>query len=400
MRGAGAVLNVRFRLALVLAACAVPAPALLSALDRSAAFANEAPLLSGERRSIEGLRRHAADSLRAGEFATSAAVSRRILLRHPLDRSALRLLAMAETGLGHEERAGEIAIAASFVSWRDPYVEGRMYDLTSSLGRLGDAARRADAISRAPKSRTIGFRDLNLLLLRPGGAQAVAGRIATRPPWRDDYFQNVRSGLGAVPRRAVPLLVALSKTGAPASASEVDRVMAIMVARGEAATAWAYWRSRHGKNSASLIDDPHFQSARATEPGQASSPFVWSLPADTLVRLSDRRDAAGRPALRIEARGDRSVFFISRRVVITPGRYRLSYQAEGDAAQRERLHADVRCSDSVSIRLDPQGGPNSTTSTFDVPQGCSLLRLGFTIEAGESAAASELSIRGVSLSRL
>jgi hypothetical protein len=400
MRGAGAVLSRGVKFALVLAACAVPAPALLSALDRSAAFANEPPLVASERRSIEGSRRQAADWLRAGEFARAAAVSRKILLRHPLDRSALRLLAMAEAGMGHEERAGEIAIAASFVSWRDPYIEGRMYDLTSSIGRLADAAQRADAISRTRGARAIGFRSLNLLLMRPGGAQAVADRLAIDPPWRDDYFQNVQSGLAAVPHQAVPLLVALSRTSAPATAAEIDRVLAMMVARGEAATAWAYWRTRHGGSAASPIDDPDFQSARAIQPGQPTPPFVWSLPADTLVRLADRRDAAGRPALRIEMRGDRSVLFVSRRVVVTPGRYRLSYQVEGDAAQRERLHADVRCSDSMAIRLEPEGGPNSTSSNFEIPQGCPLLRLGFTIERGDSAAASELSIRGVSLARL
>lgn len=393
------MLNSRSKAVLVVLACALPAPSLLVALDRSAAYANEPSLFGGERRSIEGKRRQVAELLRAGDFRTAASISREILSRQPLDRTALRQLALAESELGHREQAGSVLVAASFVSWRDPYTEKYMFDLTFDMDRLDDAAQRADAISRTNRGHGAGFRALNELLARGGGPAAVAKRLATLPPWRPDYFRDARDGLPAAPERTLALLRAMAATRAPASDTEVDRALAALVQRGYAADAWAFWRSAHGARGGALIDDPDFRVVQVGQPGQVRSPFVWSTPADTPVRVVGHRDADGRRALQVAAREDRSVLFVSRRLVIAPGRYRVAYQASGPADQLDRLHPDLRCSADVALRLEPVGEADERALTAVVPAGCRVLQFGFTIEPGASAGSAELAIRGVSFTR-
>ena len=388
------------KMVIVAAASALTIPALLSAFDRSAALADARPLVAGERRSLEGMRRDAAAALAAGRPAAAAAEMRSVLARQPLDRTALRTLAMAEERLGNTDVAERIAVDASFVSWHDPYSQEQMFLLTAANGDIDDAARRADALSRSGQFTKSGFASLNLLLSLPGGAQAVATRLATRPPWRDAYFHDVREGLAAASQRSLALVSALARTGAPASSAEIDQVLAFMVARGQGAEAWAYARARGGAVAKALVDDPDLQSAQIADPDHVRSPFAWSVSGDAPIRIIDGRDAAGRPALRVETRADRSVMFVSRRVVVSPGRYRLSYQAGGPPEQRDRLHPDLRCSNSVAVKLQPVESPGSVASVADVPANCPVLKLGFTIEPGESASPVELSIRDVAFTRL
>lgn len=402
-RGQLVALHGRVRIALVIAAGVLTIPALLAALDRSAAFSNVEPAVGGERRSIEGKRREAAALLAAKKYDAAVRQARLILARQPLDRTALRLLAMANEGLGRPQVADDIAAVASFVSWRDPYAERRLFLAMAERGKIEDAARRADALSRLTGSRTQGLASLNLLLLLPGGVDAVAARLATRPPWRGDYFSDGRHGLALAPQKTIPLLRALARTGAPATPAEIDKAMAFLVAVDLGPEAWAYWRDTRRLSAGALMDDPDFQAVRVQQTGQIRSPFAWSIPADALVRVLGSHDAEGAPALQLEAGGDRSGLFVSRRLIIPAGRYRLSYRASGEANPLERLHADVRCTAGVQAKAEPvlaphaAGSSTSNVSEVTIPENCGPVTLGFTLETSEFAAPATFSISQVAL---
>lgn len=392
------------RAALIAGAAAATGPALLDAAERASFDDAVSPAIRiAHPRSVDGLRLRAQQALTAGRYAEAERGARAVIARAPLSRPAIRILAMARTAQGEELEAAELLIAASVVTWRDPYTQTYLYGLASRANEPDAAARRADALARNADFRLDGFAALTELLGRSGGVDAVATRLALRPDWRADYFAQL-APRGPEQARAIATLVRrLRSSAAPPSPTETAEVLTHLVAAGQARLAFDLSGQRHPRDGAHLLDDPNFQGTQVPQSGAPASPFAWSLASDTPVRVVDRRDDTGRPALSVEPTDERAPFFVSRLVPVAPGRYLLSYRAAGSPDALDRLHPQLECtgasvSPAASAPARVRGGESMRSLSLQVPAGCELLRLGFGFETGASVSTAPVAIRAVTLS--
>jgi hypothetical protein len=384
--------------AIIAGAAAATVPALLDAAERASFDDAVSPAIRIDQpRSVDGLRLRAQQALNAGRYADADAAARAVIARAPLNRPAVRILAMARSAQDQELEAAELLIAASVVTWRDPYTQTYLYGLASRADEPDAASRRADALARNAEFRTDGFAALTELLDRPGGADAVATRLALRPDWRAYYFAQLTPHTPEQARAIADLMRRLRRSAAPPTSTETAEVLTRLVAAGSGRLAYDLWDGR-------ARDDPDFQSMQVPQPGAAAQPFAWSFASDTPVRLVDRRDEAGRPALVVEPTDERAPFFVSRLVPVAPGRYVLSYRASGSSDALDRLHPRVECNGTAVAPADlapsrGQAGGSLRSQSLRVPAGCEMLRLGFGFETGGNASTAPVAIRAVTLTR-
>lgn len=376
-------------------------PAVLDAVVRATdPNAQHAQIAGSSARSLAGTRLRAQQLFSAHRYAEASAEARAALALAPLDRTALRVLSMAEQAQGHDEVAGELIVDASFVTWHDPYTQLQLYGLAMRSRDWPAAARRADALSRIAGFRNDGFTAL-ADLIDSGRGTDVAARLAIRPPWRADFLRWLSRRKSPSSEQALPLLAALARTSAPASEQEAASIFQHLIVNGRGERAYAFWRDGAGPGRGrGAIADPDLARVEIAAPGIVASPFAWTAAPAAMVRLAPARGPSGRPALAVEPTDDRSAMFVSVRFAVAPGRYVLGYSAAGSPAQLDRLHPDVSCPGIGRLPAEPlvsaaSAGEARYRYAVQMPRDCGLLTFGFTLEASAEGDPTPITIRAV-----
>ena len=240
--------------------------------------------------------------------------------------------------------------------------------------------------------------ELARMISDPKTGNALIGLLRDDPAMRDAVLEKLASG-GA---EADLVLRVAQSTGAggrsgPAPAWQ-SALLSKLVEKGDVQRAHQLWRAFAGASDADGRAAPYDGNFRGL-PGPA--PFNWQFlsgPAGVAERTQTQ-------SLDVEYYGRQRAALASQLIVLQPGRYRLSFRAEGDATgQGSRLAWIVSCSGGTGVQLieaplERVGStPKMIAAAFTVPaSGCpgQWLRLtGIPDEfpTGQSATIADLRI--------
>jgi hypothetical protein len=268
----------------------------------------------------------------------------------------------------------------------DRYLRGhRVKEAVSEVKALGNLIEGASGVLTPALAQ---------MVQDPATAPQLIPLLQGQPALREAVLENmVTSGAD----EALILRVAGLSGRSTAEAAWKPALLSRLVAGHDIAGAWNLWRTfagAGGDGAGKGVYDPGF----AGLPGPP--PFNWELSAGG-AGVAER---SGGHALRVDYYGRDNGNLANQLLMLKPGRYRLSFQATGDASgEGGRLVWSVAC-DSAGTRLLqlPIAGVTSAqkrfAGSFAVPaSGCTAQWLKLDGAPGDVESAQEATISGLSI---
>ena len=240
--------------------------------------------------------------------------------------------------------------------------------------------------------------ELARMISDPKTGDALIGLLKKDKDMRDAVLARLAGG-GADPDlilRVARSSGAGGRTGGPAPAWQ-PALLAKMVEKGDVRRAASLWRGFSGVSNADAAAAP-YDGAFTGRPGPA--PFNWQL----LSSAAGVAERSGSRGLEVEYYGRERAALASQLLMLAPGRYRLSFRAEGDATgQGSRLAWIVSCNGQngpqlLEAKLERIGStPKIVRASFAVPAGCPAQWLRLTgipdeFPTGQSATINDVRI--------
>lgn len=316
-------------------------------------------------------------ALRRKRFDLAALAAGRALDQAPLDVSALRDRALALEGAGQSRRAAEVMAFAGKRGWRDNAVQAWLMREDLARGDYDMAYQRADSLARRRQSfRPMVFALGGLAAADPVQTEAFARRLATRPPWRSQFFEV----LAATPQtdQAIErLLRSVEASSAPLLPEELAGWVDRLVLEGRYNDAQQALRTfAAGRGALARIRDGGF------EPTPGPTPFAWTGlglgGADYVTGPAPGRTGQ---AAYVTYDGFTGGDIVRRLVVVSPGVHRLVGEARGEAGEVSRLRWEARCVDSETplAAVETKAAPGVWTpfeaAFVTPPEGCPAIWL-------------------------
>lgn len=323
------------------------------------------------------------------------------LARAPLDRRALRTAALIEDAAGNTPRAATLMNRAAQLSWRDMSTQTWLLRQALATADPDAAVQRADAILRTGHYVPAMLALLRAVAMRVAWRGPIAAALADAPEWRRPFLASLRASGPAAAGANIALLDTIATTATPPTEAETAPFLSALLSAGYGRDAAALWGRitppAGGSARSGLIDDPDFtRNAGVWQEGGPLSPFSWAatMQADATAVTGATPD--GRPALVITESGAGADRIVERAMALTPGRYRLTYQADPDGnADPRRIVARVHCW-TPDINLAATGPADSRSGlAFTVPAGCDVQRLAFSIRPADTAFGSTYFLHAV-----
>ncbi|HEX8644457.1 MAG TPA: hypothetical protein VF702_11155 [Allosphingosinicella sp.] len=348
---------------------------------------------------------------------------------HPQVRLALAM-AQLDVGTGAvpqaDRRAAMEALARAPLA-EEPFLIAGSAAIAAGRAEQGEAlleeARRRDPrlrpvrlflLDRYLRTDRINEAGLELTALRrliPGVAEALAPQLARmirdertgasliRVLTRDPGLQQAVLSSLAVGGGDPDLILRIARS-TPTTAPTPDglpwqrQLLAMLVERGEVGRALALWRTFAGLPpgpAEKAVYDGRFQRL----PG--AGPFNWSLYVGS-AGVAERSRAA---ALEVQFFGRETIDLASQMLVLRPGRYRLSFRAEGSAkGDDSRVTWQIQCRGRPALLIDlplrdVTAAPRTIAGDFTVPADCNGQSLRLVGIAGEFPGTQTASVTDV-----
>jgi len=320
------------------------------------------------------------------------------LSQSPLAEDPFMLAGIDALAKGDEQK-GEALLAES--KRRDPRSRTArliLLDRYLRTNRTAEAGIEIAVLNRLiAQAATVLVPELARMIADPKTGNALIGLLRDDEEMRDAVLGKLASG-GADPD--LILRVARS-TGAGgrggASPAWQPALLAKMVEKGDVQRANQLWRGFAGLGSGDPAAAPYDSDFRGL-PGPP--PFNWQF-LSSAAGVAERTKAR---SLDVEYYGRERAALASQLLMLRPGRYRLSFRAEGDATgEGSRLAWLVSCGGNGGAQLleAPLQGvgsaPKAIVARFAVPAGCPAQWLRLTgipdeFPTGQSATISNLRI--------
>jgi hypothetical protein len=260
--------------------------------------------------------------------------------------------------------------------------------------RAALAAQEIAVVSRLmPQASQLLVPEIAKLAREPGTRGAVIEAIGADPLM--DEVLNFLAAQGAEPELLQALAVRRPAVGQARLLPWQSAAIETSLQRAGVAAAYALWRrfSGMGAGESYLLYDPGFEG----RPG--GPPFNWEFASSNVGSAERARGSA----LSIEFFGRVSGPLVSQLLVLPPGRYRLAFEAEGDAKDGS-LKWRVGCRSGQTLVEIPLRGltfaPKPFAGEFAVPAGgCDGQWLRLEGVAAEFATPHSARITGLSLTR-
>jgi tetratricopeptide (TPR) repeat protein len=336
---------------------------------------------------VEALR-----ALSPGELSDAYDAAKNSFTRNPLNAESLRQLSRIAEVRGEKETSERLRLIAGDMQPRALGIQAEALAILLERRDFERAMTRLDGLIRARPNRTNDlFAVVAAMAADPGGLIAVTAKVATQPPWREQFLaRTVSSGM---PQVAQQIMSKLREMGTAPSAAELDMLISHHLKRGEMNEAYAIWLSSLGDEElerVKLVFDGSFDKENR------NLHFDWTVePAGGLShRRFPRNTASMDMSLQLEFDDFRNDFkHLSQILRLRPGRYRLSGEVRfEDFLSPSGLVFRVHCMSGGDLRqLDETGMlPQSSQwiafeKSFAVPEAnCpdQLLRLEFRAGAG------------------
>jgi hypothetical protein len=268
--------------------------------------------------------------LRMSQRDTAAAqnLARRAILADPLELTAFRTLGQAAAADGKLAQADALMTIAGHRAKRDRPAQLWLLQRRAGQGRFAEAVVHADGLMRAwpTEMRAPVTRMLTAMAVDPDAGRAIAGVLATDPPWRTRFLIDLSRGVSDL---AAPFTVfsALQDSRQPPRTIELQAYIDRLVREGLYQAAYVTWVQllpQDGVKGLGDLYDGDFDGL----PGPP--PFNWRLPRlkGVSVELAPAPEGPGGGTLHLGFGGGAAPVVLARQLlVLPPGRYRLLGQA-------------------------------------------------------------------------
>lgn len=301
------------------------------------------------------------------------------LVSRPVGAEPLILLALTSERSGDAARAEALMRLAEKRSWRNPVVEGWLFNRMAATGDFGGALVRADALLRSFQS-DVGDRvreALARLAADPRAIPPLAKLLAANPPWREWFLSAFLANRSQFDASAA-LLQALAVAHAPLTPAELSYYLDALVSEDQFERAQFVWLDSLPSDRSREITYVHNGDFAAP---LAKSPFDWRFADQNVAEVgvaASPAPATG-PALRIEFANRRvSSPLASELLLLPPGDYVLSGYAMTDQLVNERgLWWTLSCADKdknlplgFTERMSGSRPWQKFAARFEVPPSC------------------------------
>jgi len=330
-----------------------------------------------------------ASALAEGRAEDAATLARRTLAADPFNAGALRELGLALDRQGEGDAADKVMSAAALLGWRDVPTQAWLVNRRLRQGRTEEAFIRLDALLRGDVDDAMRGRIFALMDAAAGlsaSFPAVVGRLATDPPWRAAFLDQLPATAGGE-ASAYAVLAALRSGPAPPRPMEITSLVNRLFNAGEYGRAAASWTalSPLARDAGVWPHDGDFRF------DADNTVFTWDTPQG--VGAAADVEAAPAPgegrALRIEYDGYALPDLPRQLLTLGPGAYRLSWRQMTEAGDGARLAWTVQCAGNGPA-LGRGAGTAAESSWTPVsfafavpPAGCSAQWLQLTAIPGE-----------------
>ncbi len=268
--------------------------------------------------------------LRMAQRDPSAAESlaRRAIIADPLELTAYRTLGQAADAEGHVLQADALMTIAGRRAKRDLPAQIWLLLHRARQGNFREAVYHADGLMRAWPVEMRGpvTRMLSDMAVDPAAGKAIAGTLATDPPWRTRFLIDLSRGVSDL---SAPFTVfsALQDSKQPPRNIELQAYIDRLVREGLYQAAYVTWVQllpQDGVKELGDLYDGKFEGL----PGPP--PFNWQLPRlkGGDVALAPAPDGRSGGTLALSFSGGVAPVVLARQLlVLPPGRYRLLGQA-------------------------------------------------------------------------
>ena len=322
------------------------------------------------------------------------------LARSPLAEDPFLLAAIDSLAKGDEQK-GEALLAET--RRRDPRSRTArliLLDRYLRTNRTAEAGVEIAVLNRLiAQAAEVLVPELARMISDPKTGGALIGLLRDDPAMRDAVLGKLASG-GADPE--LILRVARSTGAGGRSGPEPawqPALLSKMVEKGDVQRAHLLWRGFAGVSEADPAATPYDGTFRGL-PGPA--PFNWQL-LSSPAGVAERTQAQ---SLDVDYYGRERAALATQLLMLEPGRYRLSFRAQGDATgQGSRLAWVVACSGGAAAQLLEAplqrvgSAPKTIAAAFTVPpSGCPAQWLRLTgipdeFPTGQSATIADVRIR-------
>lgn len=328
----------------------------------------------------EAASKEASIRLAEGDAAKSEVLARQALTVSPLNVAAVRTMGLVRESQGREAESRRLMTAAGALGWRDPATQLWLMRRSLAVGDYQVAVERADALLRRDLFVDELFPVLRQVAAEPGGAPALAARLADDPHWRQRFLMRLTDLKPEQWQGHEALLKQLAGGATPARKVELIAYTKRLFDSGQRERAYRQFISYLGAGpSAPVVTDGSFTLIATAPPDEPRFPFEWTVP--KVFGVSMEFDVPPAPidgvALRVRTDGSAAGLLMSQVLHLGPGRYVMAVAARpSDRAAAEGFRWTVQCIDGGNrVAAGPTASENHRQwillkTALQIPPGC------------------------------
>lgn len=364
----------------------------LSGTDRIAIDAVRSPSLQGWPYDIGASSSHAAQALVAEGPASALYHIRRSIVTDPLNSRVVGFYGRAWLLSGNAIAAETAFRVSGELGWRDPNTQIYWMGKALQFGDAKVAAERLDALLRQFPNFEARDQLIATLLENPNGKAEFAKRLKLAPLWTGS-FTNPSMDLPAaqIVRRAEVMQMVGRGVFDCAKSTQLVRTL---ISLDRLSYAMALWRT-NCLGPTSLIYDGGFEKIDTT---QTTGGFDWQLSNRGDVDLQVEEAKSGNRQLQVTVNAANTVSVLSQLVVLTPGRYRLSWRmpnTDADAGRALSISFDCKGSLGKAVQAQPTDAKDGYAIDFDADGACAARQLQFWLRPNETVRLDEVRLSSV-----
>lgn len=372
-----------WRVAAILAgALALGGACAVSGMDRMARFNPAVAAQVPQPFARAALRTLGGQALAAGRSKDAAAYGWHALNRAPFESESVALFAAGQLAAGNAPAAERGFALAGRMGWRVPVTQAYWLNRAMQAGDYDRAALRLDALLRQLPTLVGQQALLDPVERSPAARAALVERMDARTEWLGRYIDEVFALPPAVLRQRGTVMIDAANAGLVLGCARLSDMAGAMINARMYGDARALWAAQCPDASGPLLGGDGFATLDLTG---SRNPFAWRSEGSGDVLLGLVARTGGGQRLTIDGTPPATRPFLSKLLLLDPGRYRLSWRAgAGDGPADARIRAALDCAGAPAVWLDaaPVGDGLRRTVVVTVPGGCPAQTLRFALSGG------------------
>ncbi len=308
-----------------------------------------------------------------GDINAAGAAARQALRTHSGDVPAIRTLALVAEKQGQfQQTAGLMAMGARW-SWRDTPTQVWLFAHLTQEGKFAEAILHGEALAARDELPDYIFPAFAALAAEPAATKSLTAALDRGANWRSAYYQYMRKAPSQLHPALGRLMLAMQKSTASPSQSDVSPLLEAMLDAGNTLEARDLWRKlfwRRAEPMPAILDGGFDGDSAKAIATNVRSVFGWQF--DPSAQLYIVADPAGgnNEVLNIVSAGSGHGALAGQRLALEPGAWVLSLRLRSGLPElSSRLRIGIRCSGGGEWLTEEFREPTRTDSwqVIDLP---------------------------------